>query len=74
MALALHLNESCYVNAVLDCCDSFEQPTTAGIGESNIGNQLLQKMGWNKGKGLGKTGQGIVNPITVRSATLFCVV
>ena len=58
-------------NAILYSPDSFEQPTTAGIGESNIGNQLLQKMGWNKGKGLGKTGQGIVNPITVRNATLF---
>jgi RNA-binding protein 5/10 len=28
------------------------------IGESNIGNKLLQKMGWKAGSGLGKSNQG----------------
>ena len=52
-------------HCVLCVLNSFEQPSIAGIEESNIGNKLLQKMGWNKGRGLGKAGQGIVNPITV---------
>lgn len=43
----------------------YEQPTKSGIGGDNIGNKLLQKMGWKAGKGLGKSGQGIVNPIEV---------
>lgn len=43
-----------------------EQPTKAGIGQDNIGNKLLQKMGWSSGQGLGKKGQGIVNPIEAK--------
>jgi len=34
------------------------------IDERNLGNKILQKMGWNGG-GLGATGQGIQNPIEV---------
>jgi len=56
-------------HCVLCVLNSFEQPSIAGIEESNIGNKLLQKMGWNKGRGLGKAGQGIVNPITVCNIT-----
>ena len=43
----------------------FEQPTKAGLTGDNIGNKLLQKMGWSAGQGLGRKGQGIVNPIQV---------
>ncbi|CAD7086141.1 unnamed protein product [Hermetia illucens] len=28
------------------------------IGENNVGNRLLQKMGWSEGQGLGKSNQG----------------
>ncbi|KAI8644946.1 G-patch domain-containing protein [Parasitella parasitica] len=35
------------------------------IPESNIGYKLLQKMGWQAGKGLGSQGQGRVDPIRI---------
>jgi RNA-binding protein 5/10 len=44
----------------------FEQPTRDGIKDDNIGNRLLQKMGWNSGQGLGRSRQGIVDPIEAR--------
>lgn len=31
--------------------------------EENLGFKLLKKLGWTEGKGLGSTGQGILNPI-----------
>ncbi|RIA90804.1 hypothetical protein C1645_768925 [Glomus cerebriforme] len=43
--------------------ETFEQPTKYGIGEDNIGNRLLQNMGWKAGEGLGKNKSGIVDPI-----------
>lgn len=33
------------------------------ISHSNVGFQLLMKMGWRQGKPLGKSGVGIVEPI-----------
>ncbi|KAI8901674.1 hypothetical protein BC833DRAFT_576842, partial [Globomyces pollinis-pini] len=39
------------------------QPTRHGIQADNIGNQLLTKMGWKKGEGLGADKDGIVKPI-----------
>ena len=47
------------------CFNSYEEPTKAGIGGDNIGNKLLQKMGWSHGQGLGKTNQGRTDPIEV---------
>jgi len=41
----------------------FEQPTKAGIPETNVGSKLMQKMGWSQGKGLGRSNQGMVDPI-----------
>jgi len=49
------------------CVSRFEQPTAQGIKEDNVGNRLLQKMGWKGGEGLGKGSQGIVDPIEVCS-------
>lgn len=37
---------------------NYEQPTKTRIGGDNVGNKLLQKMGWQEGMGLGKSNQG----------------
>jgi len=42
-----------------------EEPTKDGIKGDNLGNKMLQKMGWQAGQGLGKDNKGIVDPITV---------
>jgi hypothetical protein len=49
-----------------NCFFRYEQPTKAGLGSDNIGSKMLQKMGWSSGQGLGRSGQGIINPIEVR--------
>ena len=41
-----------------EIASSYEEPTRAGIGSDNVGNKLLQKMGWSEGMGLGKSNQG----------------
>lgn len=44
---------------------NYEQPTKDGLTSDNIGNKMLQAMGWKEGKGLGRNQQGITSPIEV---------
>uniref|UniRef100_A0A8C6ZFA0 G-patch domain-containing protein n=1 Tax=Nothoprocta perdicaria TaxID=30464 RepID=A0A8C6ZFA0_NOTPE len=44
-------------------CSNYEQPTKDGLDNSNIGNKMLQAMGWREGSGLGRKCQGITAPI-----------
>lgn len=37
------------------------------IGDDNVGNQMLRKMGWREGSGLGAQGGGIVAPVLAQS-------
>lgn len=46
---------------------AYEQPTTKGIGTENLGNKLLQKMGWQEGMGLGKKNQGRTSIIEAKA-------
>ena len=39
--------------------------STTEIDERNVGNRMLQKMGWNKGEGLGAQSDGIRAPVQV---------
>lgn len=45
---------------------NYEQPTKDGLNSDNIGNKMLQAMGWKEGKGLGRNQQGITTPIEVK--------
>ncbi|XP_042360145.1 RNA-binding protein 5-like isoform X2 [Plectropomus leopardus] len=48
---------------------SYEQPTKDGLTSDNIGNKMLQAMGWKEGKGLGRHQQGITAPISASLRT-----
>jgi hypothetical protein len=39
------------------------QPTRFGIKSDNKGNQIMRKMGWRNGRGIGKYGDGILKAI-----------
>ncbi|KAJ8409357.1 hypothetical protein AAFF_G00235550 [Aldrovandia affinis] len=47
----------------------YEQPTKDGLNSDNIGNKMLQAMGWKEGKGLGRNQQGITAPIATSLRT-----
>ncbi|KAF7664673.1 hypothetical protein LDENG_00170010 [Lucifuga dentata] len=48
---------------------NYEQPTKDGLNSDNIGNKMLQAMGWKEGKGLGRNQQGITTPIAAQLRT-----
>ncbi|XP_025108341.1 RNA-binding protein 5-like isoform X3 [Pomacea canaliculata] len=54
--------------AQIELPEVYEQPTKLGIGTENIGNKMLQKMGWAAGQGLGKDNQGRTAPVEVNVA------
>lgn len=52
----------------------FSTASSASVGDtksdtaaSNVGSNLLKKMGWKEGQGLGKNASGITAPVTVIS-------
>ncbi|KAM6980713.1 RNA-binding protein 5 [Aplochiton taeniatus] len=48
---------------------NYEQPTKDGLNSDNIGSKMLQAMGWQEGKGLGRHQQGITAPIQAQLRT-----
>jgi RNA-binding protein 5/10 len=50
----------------------YQQSAAEGIKEDNIGNRLLQKMGWKAGTGLGKNSTGRTEIITVSLHVILC--
>jgi predicted GIY-YIG superfamily endonuclease len=42
------------------------QPTRYGIRKDNVGNQMLRKMGWKAGQGLGVDGKGITKAVKLQ--------
>ncbi|XP_056131415.1 RNA-binding protein 5-like [Lampris incognitus] len=48
---------------------NYEQPTKDGLTTDNIGNKMLQAMGWQEGRGLGRHQQGITAPISASLRT-----
>ncbi|XP_075997374.1 RNA-binding protein 5 isoform X2 [Genypterus blacodes] len=48
---------------------NYEQPTKDGLNSDNIGNKMLQAMGWKEGSGLGRNRQGITTPISAQMRT-----
>jgi RNA-binding protein 5/10 len=56
---------------------SYQAPVAAvaatPIGENNVGNKLLQKMGWKDGQGLGRSNQGRTQIIEVSDNVFFFV-
>ena len=59
-----------YLKAMEDSSSgSSDQAAAPKIGEDNLGNKMLQKMGWKDGLGLGKKNQGRTEVINVTQRT-----
>ena len=50
---------ACVVQRALILCCMYRP-----ISDSNVGHQLLSRMGWEEGTGLGRTGQGQTEPVS----------
>lgn len=51
-------------------CDEAPASVDIAISDKNVGHKLLAKMGWKEGKSLGKTQEGILEPVSL-TACLF---
>ncbi|KAI8824275.1 uncharacterized protein EV422DRAFT_478677, partial [Fimicolochytrium jonesii] len=51
--------------AYLDLHSMDQTSMDSHLPEHNVGYQLLLKMGWSKGKGLGRGGEGRVDPVRI---------
>ena len=52
------------IAALMD--EKMEEALAVPISSSNIGFQLLKKKGYNEGEGLGRDGQGVLDPIAIK--------
>lgn len=60
-----HRDTSDYVPRMQEIEQNLPSTSYHPIGVENIGNRMLQKMGWSDGQGLGKTNQGSTSLVEV---------
>lgn len=52
------------ISTTVDSTDGInDKKDETKLAEDNIGNKILKMMGWKQGSGLGKNGQGRLDPI-----------
>ena len=56
-----------YLKAIEDVETSAGPLPEQNIGSDNIGNKMLQRMGWKEGLGLGKANQGRTGIVEVKN-------
>ncbi|XP_065179416.1 RNA-binding protein 5-like isoform X2 [Sycon ciliatum] len=47
--------------------ESYEQPGRGGLGTGNVGNRMMQAMGWSEGEGLGRHAQGRIDAVQAQT-------
>ena len=45
-----------------------ESQTLPAVEENSVASRMMKMMGWKEGEGLGSTGEGIVNPVTIKES------